>query len=81
MKPGHATLIIWSNNQSRSEGANSRDMQARLRKWYGVVAQANHASVVPVGDAWNTPTRRLIRPDSTPVIIHTPSMRVVTSLG
>ena len=42
----------WSNNQPRSEGANASDMQARLRKWYGVVAQANRATVVPVGDAW-----------------------------
>jgi uncharacterized protein YjbI with pentapeptide repeats len=42
----------WTNNQPRSEGANASDMQARLHKWYGVVAQANHATVVPVGDAW-----------------------------
>jgi len=42
----------WTNNQQRDEGANPREMQARLRKWYGVVAQTNHASVAPVGDAW-----------------------------
>ena len=42
----------WASNQHRDEGANPRDMQARLRKWYGVVAQANHATIVPVGDAW-----------------------------
>jgi hypothetical protein len=42
----------WTNNQPRSEGTNASDMQARLRKWYGVVAHANRATVVPVGDAW-----------------------------
>lgn len=42
----------WSANQPRSEGASPSEMQARLRKWYGVVAQTNHATVVPVGDAW-----------------------------
>ena len=30
----------WSTNQPRSEGANASEMQARLRKGYGVVAQA-----------------------------------------
>ncbi|NBU65648.1 MAG: hypothetical protein EBS29_14270, partial [Chloroflexia bacterium] len=63
----------WSNNQPRDEGANPRDMQARLRKWYGVVAQANHASVAPVGDAWEyaysvpNPTRLHASDDSHPV--------------
>ena len=27
-------------------------MQARLRKWYGVVAKDNGATVVPCGEAW-----------------------------
>lgn len=33
-------------------GANPKEMQARLRKWYGVVAKDNGATVVPCGDAW-----------------------------
>jgi len=33
-------------------GANPTEMQARLRKWYGVVAKDNGATVVPCGDAW-----------------------------
>lgn len=42
----------WASNQQHGEGANPRDMQARLRKWYDVAAHDNHATVVPVGDAW-----------------------------
>ena len=33
-------------------GADPREMQARLRKWYGVAAKENGATVVPCGDAW-----------------------------
>lgn len=33
-------------------GANPKEMQARLRKWYGVVAKDNGATFVPCGDAW-----------------------------
>lgn len=33
-------------------GANPKEMQARLRKWYGVVAKDNAATGVPCGDAW-----------------------------
>ena len=33
-------------------GAEPREMQARLRKWYGVVAKDNGATFVPCGDAW-----------------------------
>jgi hypothetical protein len=33
-------------------GADPKDMQTRLRKWYGVVAKENGASFVPCGDAW-----------------------------
>ncbi len=63
----------WASNQHRDEGANPREMQARLRKWYGVVAQANHATVVPVGDAWEyayttpNPTRLHASDNSHPV--------------
>jgi hypothetical protein len=33
-------------------GADPKEMQARLRKWYGVVAKDNGATFVPCGDAW-----------------------------
>jgi hypothetical protein len=33
-------------------GANPKEMQASLRKWYGVVAKENQATWVPCGDAW-----------------------------
>ena len=33
-------------------GANPKEMQTRLRKWYGVVAKDNGATFVPCGDAW-----------------------------
>jgi hypothetical protein len=33
-------------------GADPKEMQARLRKWYGVVAKENAATIVPCGDAW-----------------------------
>lgn len=46
----HATY--WNTSQPRGEGATPQEMQARLRKWYGVVAQQNQATVVAVGDAW-----------------------------
>lgn len=33
-------------------GADPKEMQFRLRKWYGFVALSNQATVVPCGDAW-----------------------------
>lgn len=48
-------------------GANPKEMQARLRKWYGVVAQDNGATFVPCGDAWE-----LNYASSAPVRLHTP---------
>ena len=33
-------------------GANPKEMQNRLRKWYNFVAKDNKATVVPCGDAW-----------------------------
>ncbi|MCX6015312.1 MAG: pentapeptide repeat-containing protein [Chloroflexales bacterium] len=63
----------WANNQPHSEGANPTEMQARLRKWYGAVAQANHATVAVVGDAWEyhysslNPTRLHASDNSHPV--------------
>jgi hypothetical protein len=47
-------------------GANPKEMQTRLRKWYGVVAQDNGATLVPCGDAWE-----LNYASSAPVRLHT----------
>jgi hypothetical protein len=47
-------------------GANSKEMQARLRKWYGVVAKDNGATVVPCGDAWE-----LSYASASPLRLHT----------
>jgi hypothetical protein len=33
-------------------GADPKEMQARLRKWYVVVTRDNGATLVPCGDAW-----------------------------
>ncbi|NBV48713.1 MAG: hypothetical protein EBR95_06680 [Verrucomicrobia bacterium] len=33
-------------------GVDPKEMQARLRKWYGVVSKDNGATFVPCGDAW-----------------------------
>lgn len=33
-------------------GADPKEMQARLRKWYAVAAKDNGATFVPCGDAW-----------------------------
>ena len=42
----------WVNSMPMAEGANPKEMQARLRKWYGIVARNNQATVASVGDAW-----------------------------
>jgi hypothetical protein len=47
-------------------GANPKEMQTRLRKWYGVVAQGNGATLVPCGDAWE-----LNYASAAPVRLHT----------
>lgn len=47
-------------------GANPKEMQARLRKWYGVVAKDNAATIVPCGDAWE-----LNYASAAPVRLHT----------
>jgi len=47
-------------------GANPKEMQARLRKWYGVVAKDNAAMFVPCGDAWE-----LNYASAAPVRLHT----------
>ncbi|MFN5057180.1 MAG: DUF4886 domain-containing protein [Verrucomicrobiota bacterium] len=47
-------------------GVNPKEMQTRLRKWYGVVAKDNGATLVPCGDAWE-----LNYASSAPVRLHT----------
>ena len=47
-------------------GADPKEMQTRLRKWYGVVAKDNGATFVPCGDAWE-----LNYASSAPLRLHT----------
>jgi hypothetical protein len=47
-------------------GADPKEMQVRLRKWYGFVAKENAAAVVPCGDAWE-----LNYASATPLRLHT----------
>jgi hypothetical protein len=43
----------WASTKAGPDvGVDPKEMQARLRKWYGVVAKENAAMVVPCGDAW-----------------------------
>jgi hypothetical protein len=43
----------WASTKKGPDvGADPKEMQARLRKWYGVAAKENTAMVVPCGDAW-----------------------------
>lgn len=43
----------WTATKKGPEvGADPREMQERLRKWYGVAAKENDATPVPCGDAW-----------------------------
>lgn len=47
---------FWKDKAALKEagaiGANPKEMQDRLRKWYNFVAKENKATVVPCGDAW-----------------------------
>ena len=47
---------FWKDKAAMKEagpiGANPKEMQGRLRKWYDIVAKENKATVVPCGDAW-----------------------------
>jgi hypothetical protein len=47
-------------------GADPKEMQVRLRKWYGIVAKDNGATFVPCGDAWE-----LNYASAVPVRLHT----------
>lgn len=47
-------------------GADPKEMQVRLRKWYGIVAKDNGATLVPCGDAWE-----LNYASAVPVRLHT----------
>ena len=53
-------------NKGPDVGADPKEMQARLRKWYGVVAKDNSATFVPCGDAWE-----LNYASAAPVRLHT----------
>ena len=48
----HADYWGVAGKKGVDVGADPKEMQARLRKWYGVVARDNHATLVPCGDAW-----------------------------
>jgi hypothetical protein len=48
----HADYWGVAGKKGPDVGANPKEMQARLRKWYGVVAKDNQATLVPCGDAW-----------------------------
>ena len=57
----------WSAAKKGADvGANPKEMQARLRKWYGFVAKENQATLVPCGDAWE-----LNYASASPVRLHT----------
>ena len=43
----------WTENKKApAMGKDPKEMQARLRKWYGVAAKENDATFVPCGEAW-----------------------------
>jgi len=48
----HADYWGAAGKKGADVGANPKEMQERLRKWYGVVAKENQATLVPCGDAW-----------------------------
>ena len=50
--PSHADYWGAASKKGPDVGADPKEMQARLRKWYGVVAKDNGATFVPCGDAW-----------------------------
>ncbi len=58
-------------------GADPKEMQARLRKWYGVAAKDNGAIFVPCGEAWElnyaaaAPVRLHARDNSHPEFVGT----------
>jgi hypothetical protein len=48
----HADYWGVAGKKGPDVGANPKEMQAHLRKWYGFVAKENQATLVPCGDAW-----------------------------
>jgi hypothetical protein len=48
----HADYWGVAGKKGPDVGANPKEMQERLRKWYGVVAKETQATLVPCGDAW-----------------------------
>jgi len=68
----------WSAGKKGPDvGSDSKEMQGRLRKWYGVVAKDNAAAFVPCGDAWelnyasSKPLRLHAKDDSHPEFVGT----------
>jgi hypothetical protein len=47
----HADYWVESKKAS-AMGKDPKEMQSRLRKWYGVAAKENGATLVPCGEAW-----------------------------
>jgi hypothetical protein len=62
----HADYWTMPGKKGPDVGANPKEMQERLRKWYGIVAKDNGATYVPCGDAWE-----LNYASATPLRLHT----------
>lgn len=62
----HADYWTMPGKKGPDVGADPKEMQVRLRKWYGIVAKDNSATVVPCGDAWE-----LNYASSEPLRLHT----------
>ena len=48
----HADYWLPAGKKGPDVGADPKEMQARLRRWYGVAAKENDATLVPCGEAW-----------------------------
>jgi hypothetical protein len=48
----HADYWSPAGKKGPDVGADPKEMQARLRRWYGVAAKENDATLVPCGEAW-----------------------------
>ena len=77
LKSPHAKIFFYetwsrhadywkSSKRGPDVGADPKEMQVRLRKWYGIAAKENGATVVPCGDAWE-----LNYGSATPLRLHT----------
>ncbi|MBM3869011.1 MAG: hypothetical protein FJ384_08805 [Verrucomicrobia bacterium] len=48
----HADYWSPAGKRGPDVGADPKEMQSRLRKWYGVATKDNDATLVPCGEAW-----------------------------